>query len=405
MKELTELRFNDNRIIIKDSLVKSPILPKLTSELERDVVVQGNCIIEGAVYARNLEIQQGPLTLKSSVFTQVELHVNTDANGLVVFEKAVGSASSVVSHAPGCRLHFLADISAKQVKLRNAYVAASIFADDVVLEDCVVIGGVFATRCLELHNCIIGTFNSPTVRCSKTVNLLLPSAFSIESVTSLPGTEFFNLSLADLGALMRGIPEAMNSGRIPMNLTQDEQKTVLINDVGQQILRSYSVVGKVLAADLLDFDRFQNHFLLTNAGLGNQLIRTFDLGLDNSGNRMELTPDTIASFFFAMLDGKIQARDLDGTFTMNDILKAFGEDPSVNSTAAAPLSEKDFLGEIDADLNSSTMAFCTKCGTGNEVDSTFCANCGEPLISTCLKCGVVNELDSTFCANCGEPMS
>jgi len=78
----------------------------------------------------------------------------------VTFDHSVGSAGAIVSHAPGCRLEFLADVNARQVRLRNSYVAASIFADEVVLEDCVVIGGVFATRRLEMSDCLVGTFNA-----------------------------------------------------------------------------------------------------------------------------------------------------------------------------------------------------------------------------------------------------
>jgi hypothetical protein len=36
--------------------------------------------------------------------------------------------------------------------------------------------------------------------------------------------------------------------------------------------------GWVPAADALDFDKFQNHFLLTAASLGSQLLKNYDLG-------------------------------------------------------------------------------------------------------------------------------
>ena len=103
MQELTEIRFNDNRILLKDNLVKSPILPRIASELERDIVVQGNCLVEGesGMFARTLEVQQGPFQVKCPIFTQLELHVNSDAKGELFFEKATGSA---VNCFPGARL-------------------------------------------------------------------------------------------------------------------------------------------------------------------------------------------------------------------------------------------------------------------------------------------------------------
>ncbi len=201
--------------------------------------------------------------------------------------------------------------------------AASIFADEVLLEDCIVIGGVFASRSLEMNNCIVGTFNCPTIRISKIIQLLLPSAFSVEKISPLPGTEMYNLSLADLGALYKGATQSQNSGRIKMNLDSDESKTVLTSEESQQILRSYSVIGKVLAADLIDIDKFQNHFLLSAAGLGTQLLRTYDLGIDKEGKNIELTVEKIADFFFNILNGKIDIQEMEGNFTMSEIINKF----------------------------------------------------------------------------------
>lgn len=388
MQDLAEVRFNDDRIVLKDNRVKTAILPMVSRELERDVVIQGNCILEGAVFARKLEIHQGPARLKGAVFTQLELHVNTDAKGSIVFEKAVSSSQAVVSHSPGTRLHFLADLSAQRVHLRNAYVSASIFADEIVLEDCVVIGGVFATKSLELHNCVVGTFNSPAVRASKLVYMLLPSAFSVESISSLPDTTFFNLTLADLGALMRKAPCSPNTGKIRMDLPKDEVRTVLVGEDSQQVLKSYSVVGKVLAADLLDIDKLQNHFLLSCAALGNQLARTYDLGLSSDGKVVDLKPESIADFFFNILDGKVTIPDLDGHFDLNAIIGAMNKEAAgrpaevleAGTLGDLPLAlmGTDDLGAFLSD-DDGTNNLCAKCGIEVGLDSAFCENCGNPI--------------------------
>lgn len=345
MAELTEVRLNDDTIVLKNNQVKAPILPSVSRDLERDVQVQGNCILEGAVYARNLSILQGPLRAKGAIFSQVDFHVATDSTGPLFFEKAVASAQSIVSHAPGSRLHFLSDVSAKKIRLRNAYVAASIYADEVVLEDCVVVGGVFASKSLELHDCVVGTFNAPAVRASKAVYLLFPSAFSVERISSLPGTSFYNLTLADLGALMRRQPEAPQTGRILMDVTKDEVRTVLAGQDGQQVVRAYSVVGKVLAADMLDLDKLQNHFLLSCAGLGGQLARTYDLGLGADGQPVQLSPEAIADFFFDVLAGRITVSELDGRFDLAAIIERFGAPAAATTTAAAASPEATPAGE------------------------------------------------------------
>lgn len=319
MKELKELRFNESNIQLKDNLVKGSILPEKVAELTRTITIQGNTIIEGPVYAHKLEIQNGDLEIHGAVFTHLELYVNSEAKGNITFKKSVGSANSVVSRAANLKLVFHSDINAKNVTLYNAFVAGSIYADEVILENCVVIGGVFATQQIDLKTCIVGTFNTPSIRVEGIVNLLLPSAFSIEKMLATSDAKLYNLSLADLGSLYKGLPQAQNSGKIEMNISADEVKATLANEEIQKTLRSYTVIGKVLAADLLDTDKFQNHFLLTAASLGSQLLKTYDMGVDKDGKPAMLTFDKIRDFFFEILCGKVEIQNIDGKFDISQI--------------------------------------------------------------------------------------
>lgn len=323
MKELKEIRFNETDIYLQDNLVKGSILPEKINELKRNIIFKGNNIIEGPIYGNRLEIQQGDLEIQGAVFAQLELYVNSEAKGNIEFKKSVASANSIVSRTPNCKIIFYSDINAKSVTLYNAFIAGSIYADDITLDNCVVIGGVFATQEINLSNSIVGTFNTPSIRTSGIIHLLLPSAFSIEKMNAVSGTKLYNLSLADLGALYKGQPEASNSGKIEMDIDTDEITSRLANEEVQKILRSYTVAGKVLAADLLDTDKFQNHFLLTAASLGSQLLKTYDLGIDKDGKTVELTISRIRDFFFSILQGKITVKDLDGKFNISDIAGSY----------------------------------------------------------------------------------
>lgn len=323
MKELKEIRFNESNIQLNDNLVRGSILPEKVAELNRTITVQGNTVIEGPVYAYKLEIQNGNLDIQGAVFTQLELYVNTEATGNISFRKSVGSSNSVVSRAAKCNIIFQSDINAKSVTLYNAFVAGSIYADEIVLENCVVVGGVFATQEIDLTNSVVGTFNSPSVRIAQTIHLLLPSAFSIEKIVAAADAKLFNLSLADLGSLYKGQTQTPNSGRIEINIKTDEVKTKLVNEEVQKTLRSYTVIGKVLAADLLDTDKFQNHFLLTAASLGSQLLKTYDMGLDKHSKPITLSIEKIRDFFFGILHGKIEIQSIDGKFDISQITERF----------------------------------------------------------------------------------
>ena len=321
MSNLKEYRITDTNLRLDNNIVKGGILPNKISELSRTVSIVGETVIEGPLYANKLTIESAPFEVKGAVFTQRELYINNDVSGEVIFRKAVGSASSVVTRATKCDTTFCSDINAKSITLINTFVCGSLYADEITLENCVVIGGVFATQSLSIKDCILGTFISPYVELDGNVNLLLPSVFSVERVNYTKTTHLYSLALADLGSLYRDQEESSESGRIEINLDSDDLRTTLTDGELQRSLHSYSVVGKVLAADLIDTDKFQNHFLLTAAALGPQMLKTYDLGTDKDGKPALLTTDRIRTFFFDLLYGKIKVKDLDGSFSIEQFAR------------------------------------------------------------------------------------
>ncbi len=321
MSNLKEIHITDTNLRLDNNIVKGGVLPNTMAELSRTVNIAGETIVEGPLYASKLTVEAAPLEVKGAVFIQHELYVNSDVSGELIFRKAVGSASSIASRAASCKTTFCSDVNAKSVTLFNAFVAGSIYGDEVTLENCVVIGGVFATQSLTIKDCIVGTFMSPYVELDGNIQLLLPSVFSVERVNYTPNTHLYSLALADLGSLYRQQPEAAESGKIEINLAADDLRTTLTDGQTQRSLHSYSVVGKVLATDLIDTDKFQNHFLLTAAALGPQLLKTYDLGMGSDGQPAVLTTERIRAFFFDLLQGRISVKDIDGKFSIEQFAK------------------------------------------------------------------------------------
>ena len=321
MSNLKEIHITDTNLRLDNNIVKGGVLPNTMAELSRTVNIAGETIVEGPLYASKLTVEAAPLEVKGAVFIQHELYVNSDVSGELIFRKAVGSASSIASRAASCKTTFCSDVNAKSVTLFNAFVAGSIYGDEVTLENCVVIGGVFATQSLTIKDCIVGTFMSPYVELDGNIQLLLPSVFSVERVNYTPNTHLYSLALADLGSLYRQQPEAAESGKIEINLAADDLRTTLTDGQTQRSLHSYSVVGKVLATDLIDTDKFQNHFLLTAAALGPQLLKTYDLGMGSDGQPAMLTTERIRAFFFDLLQGRISVKDIDGKFSIEQFAK------------------------------------------------------------------------------------
>ncbi len=320
MKDLNEIQFDHENIILNTNKVMGSILPKNVGELDRDIKIQKDTIVEGALYGHKIDIENGDVTIRGAAFAQLEIYISSGAKGSVKFEKSIGAVESVVSHARDCKVMMLSDVNAREVRLTNAFIGGSIFSDEVTLVNCVVIGGVFANKELTLSSCIVGTFNAPSVTMEGDNSLLLPSAFSLEPVNYNPATTTLsNLALADLGALYKGVAPAANSGKIRMNLESDEIKSTLTTDNRQMTVRNYTVVGKVLAADMIDWEKMQNHFLLTAASLSSQLLSVYDLGIDVNGEKAVLSPERIYDFFMSLMLGKIAVPEIDGKFTIESI--------------------------------------------------------------------------------------
>jgi len=324
MKEMTEIRIGESVVGLKDNLVKTAILPKTSGELERDVNVQGNVKFEGAVYARNLIIDSGPVEFLNAVYAHNELHIKNDALDMVLFKKAVASSGTIAALLLKGKCVFGADVNAASIKLKNCFVAGSIFANEIQLEDSVVLGGCFASKKLVLQNVVTGTFNAPEVSVGGTNYLLYPTAFSVEPMSCLPGTEFYNITLADLGSLFKNEPEKANTGKIRLDIDADSQRTVLVDETDtKMLLHSYSVTSRVLVSDLLNLDNLENHFLIISASLGSQVLKTYSLQKTDGSKSEELSLPNIAAFFYKILNGTVQIRELNDAISFDELRQRY----------------------------------------------------------------------------------
>lgn len=324
MEDINDKDFGQNTITLRNNRVATSIIPRTNAELDRQVIIDTDVLIEGSTYAKFLEISNGPAEFRKAVFADKELHIKSDAKDLIYFVKSVASSQSVSSLISNGRAIYGGDVNAPTVKMKNCIVCGSIYGTEIQLENCVVLGGVFSSRTLVLSGCMIGTFNSPEVNASGINYLLYPTAFSVEPMSFLPGTEFWNLSLADLGSLYKNEEEKPNTGKIKIDFENDTQRTVLSDENGTQtLINSYSVASRVLVSDLIDMEKMENHFLIISASLGSQILKTYSLTKSNGEKGPELNVKDIAEFFFNILNGKIQVKEIEGKVTFDELKKNF----------------------------------------------------------------------------------
>lgn len=324
MKDINDKDFGQNTITLRDNRVATSIIPRTNAELDRQVIVESDVVVEGATYAKFLEISNGPAEFRKAVFADKELHIKNDAKDLIYFYKSVASSQSIVSLLSNGRAIFGGDVNAPTIKMKNCIVCGSVYGTEISLENVVVLGGVFSSKTLNISSCLLGTFNSPEVNAGGVNYLLYPTAFSVEPMSLLPNTEFWNLSLADLGSLYKGEEEKPKTGKIKIDLVNDTQRTVLTgNDGTQSLINSYSVASRVLMSDLVDMDKLENHFMIISASLGTQILKTYNLAKSNGEKGPELDVRSLSSFFFDVLSGKVQVKELDGKVSFDELKKSF----------------------------------------------------------------------------------
>ena len=155
--------------------------------------------------------------------------------------------------------------------------------------------------------------------------MLYPAAFSVEPLQFLPQTELYNISMAHLGALFKGDPQGENTGKIRMDIEDDHQRTVLLDnaDGSTTTVNSYSVSGRLLVADLIDFEKLENHFLIGAGALNSQILKVYSLTKADGEKSESLTLDNISDFFFKIISGEIEIQDISGEISFSDLKKAF----------------------------------------------------------------------------------
>lgn len=322
--ELNEIRIDSKDLILRENKVTSPILPQTTDQLKRSVIIEGDVEVFGPVYGDKVLVHHGPVSFFKSVFGKEELVVDPSAEGDVIFHNAVGSGQVVSAAASKDRTVFASDVNATRVTLRNCFVGGCVYGDEIILDHCVVLGGAFATKNLSINHSIVGTFNSQSVSIEGLNYLLYPSAFSVEPVEAASSAELYNITLADLMGLFKGDAQKGSTGRIKIDLKGDAQRANLKADDGSIILvHSYSVAGKVLVADMSDFERLGNHFLINAGALSSQLMKEYEVTGDD-GQVRKLSLEEIRDFFFKVLDGEVEIRMMDSDIDFEEMKRKFG---------------------------------------------------------------------------------
>ena len=80
-----------------------------------------------------------------------------------------------------------------------------------------------------------------------------------------------------------------------------------------------------MTADLLDLRKLRNHFILSVGALGEQLMKSYELGKTADGKDLALNLETIGDFFMKILSGEIKVKAIDGTISFDELKEHYSE--------------------------------------------------------------------------------
>jgi hypothetical protein len=168
--------FNDQAAILKNEIYSNSIIPSKRTEMWRRVELHGDTYVMGGIFGDSLLVQGGDVYVRDAVYIRDNVQIHTPPEGKTWFHSVLASGMSITNVSGNARIRFSSDIHAKKVNLRNVIVYGNVVCEDIILEDCVVLGGVFARQSLTIANSIIGTFETPTLTQRSHIGILQPFA-------------------------------------------------------------------------------------------------------------------------------------------------------------------------------------------------------------------------------------
>jgi hypothetical protein len=168
--------FNDQAAILENEIFANSIIPSTRTEMWRRVELYGNSQVKGGIFGDTLLADEGNVFVRDACYLRDYVHIQTKGKNFSWFHSVVAAGNSIDKKNTGARTRFSSDLHAKSINLNNCMIYGNIVCDNAILEDCIVLGGVFAKGSLTVGNCVLGTFKAEALTQKGTIGILQPFA-------------------------------------------------------------------------------------------------------------------------------------------------------------------------------------------------------------------------------------
>ena len=153
----------DSTRYVVGTLHQGSILPGTRQELVRDVFLNENADVRGGIWCGALSVSGTNINVQGSVYclgaASIDVEGDNPVSGDITFRACFTSADSLLIRRSPSKVRFFSDIYTDRLNLSNAFVYGNVHANDAVIRDSVILGGIFCDNNLTIENSFFSTFN------------------------------------------------------------------------------------------------------------------------------------------------------------------------------------------------------------------------------------------------------
>lgn len=164
---------NDQIFVLKDEVYPNAVIPSLKKEMWRKIDLSGKVHIQGGVFGGALDVDGQNILIEESVYIKDDIHIK----GKTWFNSPVSAGQSILIEK-SAQVRFAADIHSPKIKLYNTIVYGNIFCDEIIVENSVILGGIYAKSEIKSTNSIIGTYSTSYIELDGNMGMIFNLAVS-----------------------------------------------------------------------------------------------------------------------------------------------------------------------------------------------------------------------------------
>ncbi len=319
---------NESVFTLESEVYEASVIPQRANELQRVVKIFSDVDLKGGIFAHQIEMTANDIFVRKAVYASDSISIGPENKSGEVWLNSIVSAKNSILGNPGPdgKIRFSNSVQADKINLKNAIVYGNLFGKEIILENSIVLGGVYCDHQFEASNSIVGTLHANFFK--QTANMGLISNFAQMEHQPRISHKLFSLNLiAYNGTQQNTIYQIANREIFPYYDEQTDTHSYVVSpslrifDVRayeQTLTDNFRKVAALANMEVSDYKKAKEEFKAVEVPLFYLINQEFkvDISLPRAGF-MEIPADVLDDQQGALFPGEPEKQRED----------AYGEEP------------------------------------------------------------------------------